>query len=98
MTPLDEIPVFTPLGPAICFGVNAHVANPVWACWIESTQELWWFNNRHIRRRITVTTGNIGVSPFSYINVKLRQHIARYVACGWLPEGYDPEDVKTWKL
>ena len=98
MTPVDEIPVVTPLGTAMCFGVNSHIAAPVWACWIESTQELWWFGNRHIRRRPTVTTGNIGISPFAYINAPLRRQIERYKANGWLPADYDPEDIGTWKL
>ena len=98
MTPLDETPVVTPLGVATLFGVNSNVANPVWACWIDSTQELWWFGNRHVRRRPTPTNGHPGVSGFTHLNRQIFTQVARYVQHGWLPENYDPADPRTWKL
>lgn len=98
MTPLDEIPVITPLGTAMCFGVNAHCANPVWACWIDSTGELWWFGNPFIRRRPTPTGGQHRTSGFRNVSWLVRRQIERYIANGWLPENYDPEKVETWKL
>lgn len=100
MTPLDETPVVTPLGVATLFGVNSNVANPVWACWIDSTQELWWFGNPHVRRRPTVTDSphTQRISGFTHINTKLYSQIARYVQHGWLPENYDPADPRTWQL
>lgn len=97
MTQLEEIPVITPLGPAMCFGVNSNCANPVWACWIDATGEMWWFGNPFVRRRPTVTGGQPRVSGFRFVNACLWRHIDRYIAAGWLAPGYDPERPETWK-
>lgn len=97
MTPLEPFPVITPLGPATCTGVESG-DDPEWICWIESTQECWWFGNRYIRRRLNVSNGRTGISPFSHLNEPIRRQIARYIANGWLPADYDPERVETWKL
>lgn len=98
MTPIDETPVITPLGVATLMGVIAHVARPVWACWSDLTQEMWFWDNRHIRRRPTPTNGFKAVSGFTGLNRQHYCHIGRYVQNGWLPENYDPADPKTWNV
>lgn len=98
MTPLDHFAVLTPLGPATCIGICADLDDPEWACWIERTQEMWWFGNRLIRRRPNVTNDRAGVSPFDQLNPPLLVQIERYKKNGWLPPGYDPSDVATWSL
>jgi hypothetical protein len=96
VTPLEPFSVITPLGPAICTGI--YIAeDPEFLCWINSTQEPWWFGNPHIRRRPTVSNGILGVSPFSHINKRLEVQIMRYISKGWLPEDYDPCDTSTWR-
>jgi len=98
MTPLEPFAVITPLGPASCTGVISDVEDPQWCCWINSTLEVWWFDNRHMRIRRNVTNTMMSVSPFSFINAPLQKQIERYIANGWLPKDYDPTNVDTWKL
>jgi len=92
-----DTPVVTPLGPATLFAA-ADGSRPKWACWIDSTQELFFFDNIHVRRRPTVTDPYMRISPFCHLNRKINEQIARYIQNGWLPADYDPEKVETWKI
>lgn len=94
---IEEFPVMTPYGMAVCFGVFPN-DNCEWATFNERTGELWWFANRHIRRRCNATNGAPGYSPFSNLNRVHLTHIERYVKSGWLPSGYDPLKTETWPL
>jgi len=98
MTPLEPFDVLTPLGPASCTGVISDAEDPLWCCWIESTLEVWWFDNKHVRLRRNVSNVYMSVSPFSYVNPVLQRQIDRYIANGWLPKDYDATKVETWKL
>lgn len=93
----EEFPVFTPYGPATCFAVFPN-SDCEWATFNEATQELWWFQNKHIRRRISATNARRAYSPFVQLNPIHIRHIKRYVASKYLPENYDPSDVETWPL
>lgn len=97
MTPLEPFDVFTPLGAAWCIGVYDNTDDPRWCCWMYNTQEMWWFDNKHVRRKPSVSNTLMSISPFSHINTLLRRQIERYVANGWLPVGYDPSKVETWR-
>lgn len=94
---MEEFPVMTPYGPATCVGVHTS-DNCEWACWIERTQEMWWFGNENVRRRCNATNGRRSYSPFYRINDSHRMHIRRYIDNGWLPADYDPAKTETWPL
>lgn len=94
---VDPFAVFTPYGPATCIGVYPS-DDCEWATFNERTQELWWFINQNIRRRISATNGRRGYSGFMALSPVHMMHIKRYVDNGWLPENYDPTNPSTWPL
>lgn len=98
MTPLEAFPVITPLGVATCIGILDGLDDVEWPCWIEATQEMWFFRNPMIRRRPNVTNGITSISPFARINAPLQRQIDRYKASGWLPPDFDPAKVETWRF
>jgi len=98
MTPLDPFPVITPLGPAVCTGVLAHLDDVEWVTWILATGEPWFWRNPHIRLRQNVTNGLRSTSPFRGLNAATMAQIERYKANGWLPAGYCPLDPRTWPV
>lgn len=87
MTPLDQFPVLTPLGPAICIGVLADLDDVEWVTFIISTGEPWFWRNPHIRLRPNVTNGYGKASPFINLNEHVLKQIERYKQNGWLPNG-----------
>ena len=94
---LEPFSVMTPLGPATCIG--CYPSNDCeWATWNERTQEMWWWINQNIRRRLSSTNGRRNYSPFTLLNDVHRMHIQRYIENGWLPRNYDPLQVETWPL
>lgn len=96
-TPIEPFSVMTPLGPATCIGCYPS-DDCEWATWNERTQEMWWFTNMNIRRRLTATNGRRSYSGFTQLNAVHLKHIERYVENGWLPEVYDPADPRTWPV
>ena len=94
---LDPFPVMTPYGPATCIGVYSS-DDCEWATWNERTQEMWWFTNQNIRRRLNATNSRKSYSPFTQLNAVHQIHIQRYIENGWLPNNYDPTKVETWIL
>jgi hypothetical protein len=98
MTPIEPFHVMTPYGPATCIGVLADLEDVEWATFNNATQEMWFWTNPHIRRRINSTNGFFAYSPFTRLNTVHLANIARYVANGWLPGDYDPAKPETWRL
>ena len=94
---IDDFPVMTPYGPATCVGVYPS-DDCEWATFNETTQEMWWFQNMHIRRRCNATNARGGYSPFAKLNRVHHVHIKRYIDNGWLPADYDPLKTETWPL
>lgn len=97
LTPLEKFPVMTPYGPATCIGM-LDADNVEWPTWNERTQEMWFFGNPNIRRRVNATNGLLSYSPFTRLNRVHLFHIKRYIEFGWLPRDYDPAKVETWPL
>jgi hypothetical protein len=98
MTPIDPFHVMTPYGPATCIGVLSHLEDVEWATFNNATQEMWFWTNPHIRRRINATNGFPAYSPFTRLNPVHRANIKRYIDNGWLPPDYDPAKPETWRL
>jgi hypothetical protein len=98
LTPLEHFPVVTPLGPATCIGVLDQLDDVEWPCWVNATQEMFFFRNPEIRRRPNITNNFTTISPFMKIGAPLKRQIDRYKAAGWLPRDYDPMKVETWRF
>lgn len=97
LSPVDPFHAMTPLGPAIVTHCYAETEDPEWVSWIKATGECFWWTNRHVRRAANVTNALPAVSAFSDVNAAAWKQIDRYIRAGWLPQGYDPADVSTWK-
>jgi hypothetical protein len=77
MTPIEPFHVMTPYGPATCIGVLSHLEDVEWATFNNATQEMWFWTNPYIRRRINSTNGFSAYSPFTRLNPdSSRQHQA----------------------
>lgn len=87
----------TPYGLATCIGMLDQ-DDVEWPTWNEATQEMWFWRNPHIRRRINATNGLLTYSPFTRLNRVHVRHIRRYIENGWLPSDYDPSKPETWPL
>lgn len=88
----------TPYGPATCIGVLDTLDDVEWPTFLEATQEMWFWRNPHIRRRINSTNGLLSYSPFTRLNAVHFRQIKRYIDNGWLPADYDPTKPETWRL
>lgn len=95
---MQDFPVITPLGPAICIGILDDLDDVEWVTFIIATGEPWFWRNPYIRLRRNVTNGLTTTSPFANINIALQNQIERYKKNGWLPLNYDPTQPETWRL
>jgi hypothetical protein len=96
VTEIEMFYAYTPLGLAEVVGVWPNGDDPEWVTFVVATGECWTWKNEYIRRAPTSTNMRFGISPFGEINEPTWRQIKRYVAAGYLPEGYDPANVQTW--
>lgn len=89
MNPWPPFDVLTPLGLAVCNGLEVDGQNVEWLCWIKATGEPWFWRNPQIRMSWDITSGLPLASPFTeYPNVKLQKMINYYIKNNWLPSDW----------